>query len=97
MWIGLVVIILATLFPPTLITSLKKEHESLGALSFEILKSKGYNDFQQFIRPVFIFSTNTNVTKKKILYGKLFLCHLIASAITGGLIVTFKDKKQKDD
>jgi len=97
MWIGLAIVILVTLFPPTLITSLKKGDEVFKELSIKTLKSKGYYDFNEVVRPVFIFSTNTNVTENKTLYGKMFLCHFIVSAIIGWLIITFKDNKPKDE
>ena len=97
MWIGLAIVVLVTLFPPTLITSLKKECEYLAGLSFDYLRVDGEDYFQKVIRPVFIFSDDTDTTENKIQYGKLFLCQFVVSAIIGGLIVTFKDQKPKDE
>ena len=94
-WVGIGIIVLMTLFPPTLITSLKKGDEVFEELSIKTLKSKGYYEFHEAERPVFIFSTNTNATEKKIQYGKMFLCHLIVSLITIGLIITFNTKKSR--
>ncbi len=75
--------------------NLKKGDEVFEELSIKTLKSKGYYDFHEAIRPVFIFSINTNATEKKIQYGKMFLCHLIVSLITMALIVTFHTKKAR--
>ena len=95
MWAGICIIVLITLFPPTLQISLKEGDESFGGISFETLRAKVYYEFQEVVRPAFVFSAITGTTENKIQYAKMFLCHFVIALITIGLIVTFNEMKAK--
>ena len=94
LWLGISVIVLISLFPPTEITFLKgKDKEIFKDISFSYLEGKGLDIFQHTIRPVFLFSTIEG--EKEIHYGSMIICQSIVSLITIGLIVTFNKKKAR--
>ena len=83
LWIGIAVIVLMGLFPPVA----KRGRILVDGYG----KTYGENN-KTYVAYDFIFDTGAPVV-----LSNLIVQWIIVSAITGGLIITFKDKKPKDD
>ena len=91
MWVGIGIIVLIALFPPTLIVSLSEAEKNLVEMySFSDFKSMGDDIFQ---RPVFLFAKGA----KEIQYDKMVICQFIVALITSGLIITFQFKRKRGE
>ncbi len=91
MWTGIGIMVLIALFPPTLVSITKNK----PTLPDDTLDDFRYAGYEIALRPVLLFSIVDE--QKEPQYDIMALCQFIAALITGGLIITFKGKKQKDE
>jgi len=94
LWIGIVVIVLMGIFPPTRRGYFYKDHYGgFGPNKEERMKPLDYSFHSGY---TFLFSAEVS----DIGFGKLIVQWAVVAVVTGGLIFTFgdkKDEKSKDE
>lgn len=96
LWLGIFIVLLLTIFPPTAIETVKiKKEEKVSIDYYKILQKECPQHLTvTTIRPVFLFSLSDENHYNELLYAKMFLCHYVVFLVSGGLIITLKTPKQ---
>lgn len=95
LWIGIAVIVLMGLFPPWLVEGHRVEYWSIFAPPYHYV-----NNVEDLLDKIAGHQVQVRESRQRlpaeIVTDYLFAQWLMVAVITGGLIITFQDKRTKD-